>query len=171
MLTFGYSRKTPNPNCLARLGFKLDIISALLFAITEHVGRTRLVLCHLWWYFSTVFSRLNAMSSNSCEKPWRQTSIITDFQHLLHWTLCLWFILCQNVPSLSSHLPPLTTELPRHCGRRNEEWTSPHRLVFAWVHSASHLFKLPSAKLLSRFLATVQITTFIPESHEFCVHL
>lgn len=59
----------------------------------------------------------------------------------------------------------MTTKLPRHCGQRKEEWTSPHRLVFAWVHSVSHLFKLPSGKLFSRCLATVQITTFIPESH------
>lgn len=41
-------------------------------------------------YQSTVFCRLNTVCTNSCEKPWRQNSIMTDLQHLLYWTLFVW---------------------------------------------------------------------------------
>lgn len=41
-------------------------------------------------YQSTVFCILNTVCTNSCVKPWRQNSIMTDFQHLLYWTLFIW---------------------------------------------------------------------------------
>lgn len=125
------------------------------------------------WVMSNLSSADWSVCPNSCEKSWRQNSIMTDLQHLLYWTLFVWSKgLCSanKSPLLPLSHGIMTTELRWQCGQRGEEWTSPHRPSFARVHSGSDLFKLPSGKLFSCYLATVRLTTFISRiPPEFCV--
>lgn len=102
-----------------------------------------------------------------CERTWRPNPIVTDLQHLLHWTLFVCFPLCQHVsspPTVSRYRSDQTATTPW-----TESWRMqplpPNRAVFAWVHLFPRLFKLPSGKSLTLYLAAAQITTSILESH------
>lgn len=100
-------------------------------------------------YQSTVFYRLNTVCTNSCEKPWRQNSIMTDLQHLLHWTLFVWRKgLCSA--NKSRFLPlshaTVTPRLPQHHGqsdRRRDELLptskSLHEFIQFPIYSSCHL--------------------------------
>lgn len=75
-------------------------------------------------YQSTVFCRLNTVCTNSCEKPWRQNGIMTELQHLLHWTLFVWrkgLCSANKSPLLLLSHATMTPQLPQHYGQSKNE--------------------------------------------------